>query len=104
MGPETRDGPPRFPRSGAAWHRLAVARCSQPGNGVVGSIGLDSSDKEVAMPRSARPATLDALTRRTFLKGSVAAGAALASGGLFTTALRAAPRNGAHTPIEHILV
>ena len=56
------------------------------------------------MPRPARPSTLDALTRRKFLKGSIAAGAAVASGGLFTTALHAKPRRGADTPLEHIVV
>jgi phospholipase C len=56
------------------------------------------------MPRSTRPSVLDSLSRRTFLKGSVAAGAALAGGGLFTTAIHARSRRGADTPLEHILV
>jgi phospholipase C len=56
------------------------------------------------MPRSARPSTLGPLTRRTFLKGSLAAGAAVAGGGLFTTAIHAKTRAGADTPLEHILV
>ncbi len=44
------------------------------------------------------------LTRRTFLKGSVAAGAAVAGGGLWTTAIHAKPTRAADTPIEHIVV
>jgi phospholipase C len=56
------------------------------------------------MPRSTSPSVLDSLSRRTFLKGSVAAGAALAGGGLFTTAIHARSRRGADTPLEHILV
>jgi phospholipase C len=56
------------------------------------------------MPRSARSTTLKALTRRTFLKGSLAAGAAVAGGGLFTTAIHAKSRPGADTPLEHIIV
>ncbi len=56
------------------------------------------------MPRSARPPTVGRLTRRTFLKGSLAAGAAVAGGGLFTTAIHAKPRTGADTPLEHIVV
>src|SRR6476661_329313 len=56
------------------------------------------------MPRSTRPSTVGRLTRRTFLKGSVAAGAAIAGGGLFTTALQARTRPGADTPIKHIVV
>jgi phospholipase C len=56
------------------------------------------------MPRSARPSTVGRLTRRTFLKGSLAAGAAVAGGGLFTTAIHAKSRAGADTPLEHIIV
>ena len=44
------------------------------------------------------------LTRRTFLKGSVAAGAAVAGGGLWTTAIQPRRARAAESPIEHIVV
>lgn len=44
------------------------------------------------------------LTRRTFLKGSVAAGAAIAGGGLWTTAIQPRRARAAESPIEHIVV
>src|SRR3954468_218291 len=54
------------------------------------------------MPESRRrPAPL---TRRTFLKGSVAAGAAVAGGGVWTTAIQPRRARAADTPIEHIVV
>jgi phospholipase C len=48
-----------------------------------------------------RPVTL---TRRTFLKGSIAATAAVAGGGLWTTAIQPRRVRAATTPIEHIVV
>jgi phospholipase C len=56
------------------------------------------------MPRSPEPMIRGPLTRRTFLKGSVAAGAAAATGGLLSTAIRPTPVRAADTPIEHIIV
>ena len=56
------------------------------------------------MPRqdgSSRPITI---SRRTFLKGSAAAGAAVAGGSLWTTALHPSRARAADTPIEHIIV
>jgi phospholipase C len=44
------------------------------------------------------------LSRRTFLKGSVAATAAVAGGGLWTTAIQPRRVRAATTPIEHIVV
>lgn len=44
------------------------------------------------------------LSRRTFLKGSVAAGAAVAGAGVWTTALHVNRTRAADTPIEHIVV
>lgn len=43
-------------------------------------------------------------TRRTFLKGSVAAGAAVVGGGLWTTAIHPRRVRAVDTPIEHIVV
>jgi phospholipase C len=54
------------------------------------------------MPETRPPAP--ALTRRTFLKGSVAAGAAVAAGGLWPRAARAGAPRAAETPLEHIVV
>src|SRR3982750_4733058 len=42
--------------------------------------------------------------RRTFLKGSVAAGAATLSGGVLAGAVKAAARRPADTPLKHIIV
>jgi phospholipase C len=44
------------------------------------------------------------LSRRTFLKGSIAATAAVAGGGLWTTAIQPRRARAATTPIDHILV
>ncbi len=44
------------------------------------------------------------LSRRTFLKGSIAAGAALAGGGLWTTAIQPRRARAAETPIEHVVI
>jgi phospholipase C len=44
------------------------------------------------------------LTRRTFLKGSIAAGAAVAGGGLWTTAIQPRRARAAETPIEHVVI
>ena len=44
------------------------------------------------------------LTRRTFLKGSIATGAAVAGGGLWTTALQPRTARAAETPIEHVVI
>ena len=54
------------------------------------------------MPELRRPHA--PLTRRTFLKGSVAASAAVAGGGLWTTAIQPRPARAAETPIEHIVI
>src|SRR5262245_11067390 len=54
------------------------------------------SPEEAAMPAS--------LSRRTFLKGSVAAGAAVAGGGLWTTAIQPRGVRAAETPIDHIVI
>ena len=57
------------------------------------------------MPRQPR-ATIhpQRLSRRTFLKGSVAAGAAIVGGGIASTAIRPSRVRAADTPIEHIIV
>jgi phospholipase C len=44
------------------------------------------------------------LTRRTFLKGSIAATAAVAGGGLWTTAIQPRRARAAETPIEHVVI
>ena len=44
------------------------------------------------------------LSRRTFLKGSAAAGAAVAGGAMWTTALHPSRARAADTPIEHIII
>ena len=44
------------------------------------------------------------LTRRTFLKGSIATGAAVAGGGLWTTAIQPRRTRAADTPIEHVVI
>jgi phospholipase C len=44
------------------------------------------------------------LTRRTFLKGSIATGAAIAGGGLWTTAIQPRRARASETPIEHVVV
>ena len=51
--------------------------------------------------KNPRPIGLD---RRTFLKGSVAAGAAVVGGGLWSTAIRPSRVRAAETPIEHIVI
>ena len=56
------------------------------------------------MPRSPSPLIRRQLSRRTFLKGSVAVGAAAASGGLWSAAVRPSSVRAADTPIEHIIV
>ena len=56
------------------------------------------------MPRPTRRLDRPVVTRRSFLKGSVAAGAALAGGGLWATAIHPRRTLAADTPIEHILV
>lgn len=56
------------------------------------------------MPRQLAPVLRRRLSRRTFLKGSVAAGAAAAGGGLWSTAIRPSRARAADTPIEHIIV
>lgn len=56
------------------------------------------------MPRTPRRPAASAITRRTFLKGSIAAGAAVAGGGLWTTAIRPRSALAADTPIEHIVI
>jgi phospholipase C len=48
-----------------------------------------------------RPARI---TRRTFLKGSLATGAAVAGGGLWTTAIQPRRVRAATTPIEHVVI
>jgi phospholipase C len=57
------------------------------------------------MPAS-RPETVHrhGLTRRTFLKGSLAAGAAVAGGGLWTTAIQPRRVRAAETPIQHVVI
>ena len=54
------------------------------------------------MPEPRRRPT--GLTRRTFLKGSIAAGAAVAGGGLWTTAIQPRRARAADTPIEHVVI
>jgi secreted PhoX family phosphatase len=56
------------------------------------------------MPAS-RPETVHrhGLTRRTFLKGSLAAGAAVAGGGLWTTAIQPRRVRAAETPIKQVV-
>src|SRR5689334_19688215 len=63
------------------------------------------SIEEAVMPAS-RPAAARprGLTRRTFLKGSIAAGAAVAGGGLWTTAIQPRRARAAETPIEHVVI
>jgi phospholipase C len=56
------------------------------------------------MPRASTRARRPGVSRRTFLKGTVAAGAAVAGGGLWTTALQPSRARAAETPIEHIIV
>ncbi len=57
------------------------------------------------MPRQPRAPIHDPrLSRRTFLKGSVAAGAAIVGGGVVSTAIRPSRVRAADTPIEHIIV
>lgn len=55
------------------------------------------------MPRQ-RTTPARPVTRRTFLKGSVATGAATLGGGLLASAARAARPRPADTPLEHIIV
>src|SRR3954464_12012081 len=56
------------------------------------------------MPRPSGRKPTPILTRRTFLKGSIAAGAAIAGGGVLTTVRPRRPPPAADTPIEHIVV
>ena len=56
------------------------------------------------MPRQPDSSALSSLSRRTFLKGSAAAGAAVAGGGLWTTAIHPTRARGADSPIEHIII
>ena len=57
------------------------------------------------MPRQpVAPIGKPGLSRRTFLKGSVAASAAVVGGGVMSTALRPSRVRAADTPIEHIIV
>src|SRR5262245_1744999 len=56
------------------------------------------------MPRRPAPTILSTLSRRTFLKGTAAAGAAVAGGGLWTTAIHPKRARAADTPIEHIII
>jgi phospholipase C len=57
------------------------------------------------MPRQpVAPIGKPGLSRRTFLKGSVAASAAVVGGGVLSTALRPSRVRAADTPIEHIIV
>jgi phospholipase C len=44
------------------------------------------------------------LTRRTFIKGSIATGAAVAGGGLWTTAIQPRRARAAETPIENVVI
>jgi phospholipase C len=55
-------------------------------------------------PRRRAASATPRLGRRTFLKGSIATGAALAGGGIWTTAIHPRPAKAAETPIEHIVV
>lgn len=56
------------------------------------------------MPRQDGSTRPTSISRRTFLKGSAAAGAAVAGGSLWTTALHPSRVRAADTPIEHIIV
>ena len=56
------------------------------------------------MPRQDGSTRPTSISRRTFLKGSAAAGAAVAGGSLWTTALHPSRARAADTPIEHIIV
>src|ERR1700675_2721122 len=68
---------------------------------------LDRSSPEMEerlTPRQHVARTRTGLSRRTFLKGSVAAGGAVLGGGLWSTALRPSRVKAADTPINHIVV
>jgi phospholipase C len=56
------------------------------------------------MPRPLAQPRVPSISRRTFLKGSAAAGAAVAGGALWTTAIHPHRTRAAETPIEHIIV
>jgi phospholipase C len=56
------------------------------------------------MPRPLAQPRVPSISRRTFLKGSAAAGAAVAGGGLWTTAIHPHRTRAAETPIEHIII
>jgi phospholipase C len=56
------------------------------------------------MPRQPDSLPLTPISRRTFLKGSAAAGAAVAGGAMWTTAIHTSRASAAETPIEHIIV
>ena len=56
------------------------------------------------MPRHDARQTRTGISRRTFLKGSVAAGGAVLGGGLLSTTLRPSSVRAADTPIDHIVV
>jgi phospholipase C len=54
--------------------------------------------------RKLDPARGPVISRRTFLKGSAAAGVALAGGALWTTAIQPRRAHAAETPIRHVIV
>ncbi|HEX6984005.1 MAG TPA: alkaline phosphatase family protein, partial [Planctomycetaceae bacterium] len=56
------------------------------------------------MPLARPPLLRQPLTRRTFLKGSAAAGLASLAGGGFPAIIRAANPNAADTPLEHVVI
>jgi phospholipase C len=56
------------------------------------------------MPAQPRPKRPLSISRRTFLKGSAAAGAAVAGSALWTTAIHPTRARAADTPIEHIII
>ena len=56
------------------------------------------------MPRQPSSPRGTPITRRTFLKGSAAAGVAVAGGAAWTTAIQPRRARAADTPIEHIII
>lgn len=56
------------------------------------------------MPRSIGSTRPLSISRRTFLKGTAAAGAAVAGGGLWTTAIHPRSARAADTPLEHVII
>jgi len=56
------------------------------------------------MPRQPSSPRGTSITRRTFLKGSAAAGVAVAGGAVWTTAIQPGRARAADTPIEHVII